>query len=170
MFRIAAKDQFLTGRDNQPGVLAQFAFQLARSPTGITERDQATGGTGACRQIDQNIARGGQADTLFLEVFRWPRDGRLVVGGLNSGISGARVLGSSVPLRYSRLDSHDLVIQVPRQAPDTTSTVIAVTLTAPVTTYSLRLLSGQIENRLLAFDATLHGGGFSHGDGKATRH
>jgi hypothetical protein len=111
-----------------------------------------------------------KADTLFLEVFRWPRDGRLVVGGLRSGISGARVLGSSVPLRYSRLDSHDLVIRVPPQAPDTTSTVIAVTLTAPVVTDSVRLLSGQTRNRLLAFDATLHGKGFSHGDGKATRY
>lgn len=111
-----------------------------------------------------------RGDTLFLEVFHWPTDGKLVVGGLHSGISGARILGSSAPLGYSRLNSHDLVIQVPRQAPDTTSTVIAVTLTTPVSTDSLRLLSGRIENRLLAFDGTLHGGGFSHGDGKATRY
>lgn len=109
-------------------------------------------------------------DTLFLQVFHWPRDGRLVVGGLRSGISRARILHSTTQLRFSRLNDNDLVIEVPRAAPDTINTVIALTLTTPMQADSIRLLSAHRENRLLAFDAALHGGGFSHGDGKATRY
>jgi hypothetical protein len=35
---------------------------------------------------------------------------------------------------------------------------------------SIRLLSGTDSNRLLAFDAQLHGGGFRYGDGKTDRY
>src|SRR5690606_30511676 len=40
-------------------------------------------------------------DTLYLHVFDKPTDGKLVVGGLFSGVKGAHVLGSDEPLQVN---------------------------------------------------------------------
>jgi len=110
-------------------------------------------------------------DTLYLHVFHWPADGRLVIGGLKSDLREARLLAApSTRLKTTRLNDNDLALFVPRNAPDTISSVIALILDGRLTTDSVRLLSSSIANRLLAFDGSLHGEGFHYGDGKAKRY
>lgn len=106
-------------------------------------------------------------DSLFLHVFHWPASGRLVVGGLKTGVAKAFLLASpGRALKTARLNDRDLEITVPLEAPDTVSTVIVLVNPGGFRADSLRLLSPDIENRLLAFDARLHGDGFHFGDGK----
>lgn len=111
--------------------------------------------------------------TLYLQVFRWPVDGRLEVGGLESPVDKAYLLADPAqkPLSYQRRGTKDVVIDLPPEAPDTINTVIVVQCKQPVKTDSVRYLSANIPlTRLLAFDAVLEGGGWHYGDGKATRY
>lgn len=113
-----------------------------------------------------------KGSVLYLHVFRWPKDRRLTVGGLESTVSEAWLLSdrSRKRLGVKRANDRDVVIRVPLKAPDTTNTVIVLQIKGPVRTDSVRLLSTAIANRLLAFDGELHGKGFRYGDGKATKY
>jgi len=109
---------------------------------------------------------------LYLHVFSWPADGKLYVGGLN-GPTGNIYLLSDVrkTLLKSSLAGKDLIINIPLRAPDTANTVIVVEVE------KMRAQQDSVQysapnialTRLLAFDAQLHGKGFSFGDGKADR-
>lgn len=50
------------------------------------------------------------------------------------------------------------------------NTVLVLRMNDQVESDSIRLLSGTESNRLLAFDANLHGDGFHYGDGKTDRY
>ncbi len=56
-----------------------------------------------------------KADFLYLHVFDWPRDGKLVVGGLKSPVAGAYLLADSQkkPLESERLNESDITVRVP---------------------------------------------------------
>src|SRR5204863_3882838 len=58
--------------------------------------------------------------TLYLHVFNWPSDGKLVVGGLKSNVASAYLLcdGSKSALKVERLNDLDLAIGIPTLAPD----------------------------------------------------
>ncbi len=63
--------------------------------------------------------------TLYLSVFDWPADGKLIVPGFHNEVNRAVLLASSKKLTTS-IDKDQLVITLPAQAPDTIATVIKV--------------------------------------------
>jgi alpha-L-fucosidase len=113
-----------------------------------------------------------KGDTLYLHVFRWPTEGRLVVGGLASDVSSAYLLSdlSRKPIKVTRLNATDIVLQLPADAPDPVDSVIVLKSKGPVKAVPGRLLDGSGDNILLGFDASADGAGFSYGDGKTARY
>ena len=109
---------------------------------------------------------------LYLHVFNWPANGRLVVGGLKSEILNAYILddNSKGKLQVKRIDSLDIEINIPLKAPDPVNSIIVLELKGKPVTDPVRLVSDTQSARLLAFDADLHGKGFRFGDGKAKRY
>ncbi|HVW59105.1 MAG TPA: alpha-L-fucosidase [Puia sp.] len=112
-----------------------------------------------------------KGDKLYLHVFDWPADGRLYVGGLKGSAGRVYLLADAGrALHATALDGKDLIIDVPRQVPDTANTVVVVELGTGWQTDSIRYIAPNIPlTRLLAFDAVQHGKGFGFGDGKAGR-
>ena len=109
-----------------------------------------------------------KGNALYLHVFQWSDNGKLVVGGLNAKVENATLLADALkkPLKCSSLNNRDLVIKLPRIAPDSLNSVIKLTYSGTLKSDSVRLLSSHQSNQLLVFDATLYGGGFKYGDGK----
>ena len=99
-----------------------------------------------------------KGDTLYLHVFGWPRDGRLVVGGLKTDVARARLLAQpDEALKISRT-GQDLVVEVPAAPPDLADTVLALECISEAKTDLARLLATNIAtNTLRCFDATLKG-------------
>src|SRR2546421_10656624 len=66
--------------------------------------------------------------TLYLHVFNWPSDGKLLVGGLKSNVASAHLLadGSKSALKVDRLNNLDLAIDVPTHAPDAVDAVVVL--------------------------------------------
>lgn len=114
-----------------------------------------------------------KGDTLYLHVFHWPSNGRLVVGGLQSDVASAYLLSdpSKKPLKTLRVNADDMSIEVPKSAPDSADTVIVFNSRGPVKAVLGRLLQAtEGENVLLGFDAEAQGADFSYGDGKTARY
>lgn len=109
--------------------------------------------------------------TLYLHVFDWPRDGKLVLGGLKSEIAKAYLLADPrrKALKANRLNTNDLVIRVPLQPTDSADTVIAVEVRGEPQVNPVRLVLSSQTNLLRVFDGALHGKRFHFGDGKAPR-
>ena len=63
--------------------------------------------------------------TLYLSVFDWPADGKLIVPGFHNEVNRAVLLASGKKLTTS-IGKDQLVITLPAQAPDTIATVIKV--------------------------------------------
>ncbi|TDH20080.1 alpha-L-fucosidase [Segetibacter sp. 3557_3] len=109
---------------------------------------------------------------LYLHVYNWPQDGKLVVGGLISPVSKVYFLskpGSN--LSFSKQGNKDLVIQLPFHPPDSLITVIVVETKTGLILDTTRYVSTNTGiTRLLAYDATQTGKGFSFGDGKTDRY
>ena len=84
--------------------------------------------------------------TLYLHVFDWPRDGKLVVGGVQD----------------------DVELKVPARAPDPIDSVIPLTLKTELKPDPVRLISTTQANALRAFDAQTEGKGLRFTDGKAS--
>jgi len=110
-------------------------------------------------------------DKLYLHIFDWPSDGNLVIGGLKNKIGKAYFLADKKqkPLATTRLNTLDLGLTLPGKAIDSLNSVIVLEPIGEVEADETRLLEPNNTNRLLAFDATLHGGGFGFGDGKPKR-
>lgn len=66
-------------------------------------------------------ANGG---TLYLHVFDWPADGKLTVPSLEGKVKSARLLATGEKLAMSMGDDGQLVISVPKDAPDKISSTI----------------------------------------------
>ncbi len=64
-----------------------------------------------------------RGSSLFLHVFDWPKDGRLVVPGLGSAVESARLLGSGDSLAARRQGS-DVVVTLPATAPHPAVSVV----------------------------------------------
>jgi alpha-L-fucosidase len=113
-----------------------------------------------------------KGDTLYLHV-NWPSNGKLLVGGLLSGVKQAYLLSDAAkkPLKTERVGTEDLLVRVPARAPDAVDTVIVLKTDGPVKGEKGRLLQVQAApNRLLGFDATATGKGFVYGDGKTAQY
>jgi alpha-L-fucosidase len=63
--------------------------------------------------------------TLYLHVFNWPADGKLIVPGLNHEIASATLLadGKTLP---TTLTDQGTILTLPATAPDKISSTIAV--------------------------------------------
>lgn len=99
----------------------------------------------------------GKTTTLYLHVFDWPQDGRLVVPGLKSAPAKAWLLASGDKVNFESGDT-GVTLNVPAQAPDPISTTIALRFKQPPVieeTSALPELSGALT--LKAADAEIHG-------------
>jgi alpha-L-fucosidase len=113
-----------------------------------------------------------KGNTLYLHVFDWPRDGKLIVGGLKSSVARAYLLSDAKrqPLHSTRLNENDVVINVPTAAPNPADTVVTVEIKNGMEVNPVRLIASRDTNNVLrAFDGELHGKGLRFGDGKAPR-
>lgn len=68
---------------------------------------------------------------LYLHVFDWPKDGRLVVPGLKSSVRSARLLAGGEPLRIES-KGNDKLLHLPASAPDPVASVIRLELDGPL--------------------------------------
>ena len=108
---------------------------------------------------------------LYLHVFDWPRNGKLVLGGLKSDVAKAYLLADPQrkALKVNRLNANDLMIVVPLQPADSADTVIAVEVRGDPQVNPVRLVLNSQTNLLRVFDGNLHGRKLHFGDGKASR-
>ena len=109
-----------------------------------------------------------KGNRLYLHVFTWPTDGRLVVGGLKSRVEKTWLLAdpSRKQLPFRRLNDLDVLIRVPNSAPDTVNTVVVLKCETPIRADSVRLLQTNVPcNDLHVFDGRLHGPGIKYGSG-----
>jgi alpha-L-fucosidase len=115
-----------------------------------------------------------KGNTLYLHVFNWPTNGELVVGGLKSDVSQARlVAASTIPhpstLKAERLSPLDIKIEnLPIVPPSQIDSVVETDCAGDIEANSLRLLQPAFPGETLrAFDGELHGG-LRFGPGKKT--
>jgi hypothetical protein len=108
---------------------------------------------------------------IYLHVFNWPRNGKLVLGGLKSQIANVYLLADNRKnsLSSTQLNDSDIVIRVPLKAPDTADTVVVVKVKGAIKANPTRLLALDQSNVMRTFDGDLHGDGLRYGDGKAFR-
>ena len=110
-----------------------------------------------------------KGENLYLHVFEWPRDGKLVVGGLKTEVTGAYLLSDArkAPLKVQRVNDVDVRIDVPSEAPDPVDSVIVLRCAGDeVAGDPVRLLSPAIANELHVFDGQRRGKGLRYGQGK----
>jgi alpha-L-fucosidase len=74
-------------------------------------------------------AKGG---TLYLHVFDWPTDGKLTVPSLEGKAKSARLLATGKKLAMNVGDDGQLVISVPKNAPDKISSTIVLEVLGPI--------------------------------------
>jgi alpha-L-fucosidase len=70
---------------------------------------------------------GPDGTTLYLHVFNWPADGKLVVPGLRSNVESAKRLADGSPLA-AKSTEQGVVIEVPKTAPDRISSTVVLKL------------------------------------------
>ncbi|MCW5941075.1 MAG: alpha-L-fucosidase [Fimbriimonadaceae bacterium] len=95
--------------------------------------------------------------TLYLHVFDWPKDGKLVVPGLRSPVGSASLLVGGKKLAWSRTPGV-VEIAVPTKAPDAVSTTVRLALKGAVLVEESPLVLKLGSSLALEPDeATLHG-------------
>jgi len=95
--------------------------------------------------------------TVYLHVFDWPQDGKLLVGGLEAEVSGAALLADPATLLPCERIGPDLQITLPASPPDAADSVITVHCKARPTGDPARLLQTNTDNKLSVFTAELLG-------------
>lgn len=109
----------------------------------------------------------GSKTTLYLHVWEWPADGKLIVPGLKNAIASATLLATGESLKTSR-DGGDVIITVPATAPDAISSTVVLNIEGMpdvAAAYLRQAADGSIQ--LPAIEATLHGGlQYESGGGK----
>ena len=119
-----------------------------------------------------------KSNMLYLHVFNWPTNGKLIVGGLKANPTRAFILSklvmginldiSSLYLKTARLNPLDVIIDIPTKAPDKVDSIIALECVGDIQADTNRLLQPEFPSETLrAFDGELHGG-LKFGPGKKT--
>lgn len=109
----------------------------------------------------------GKDTTLYLHVFNWPADGKLVVPGLKNPVKSARLLTGSKKLKAGNVGDN-ILVEVPAVAPDKISSIIVLKIkgTPDIAVTPIMQESGGAV-RLMASEAELHGGvQYESGHGK----
>jgi alpha-L-fucosidase len=99
----------------------------------------------------------GRDTTLYLHVFNWPADGRLVVPGLKNPVTSARLLAEGTNLKAVN-SNEGVVVTVPSTAPDKMSSTLVLGIEGAPEVADLPILQesdGSV--RLMASEADLHG-------------
>ena len=100
----------------------------------------------------------GGETTLYLHVFNWPADGKLVVPGLHNTVTSARLLAGGKKLKFSST-TDGVEVTVPTEAPDQISSTVVLRIQgAPEVTSTLISQGAYGQVRLLASEADLRGG------------
>ena len=109
-----------------------------------------------------------KGNRIYLHVFDWPADGKLVVGGLKTDVKSGHLLSSSeIRLPVSRTGL-DLTITVPPIAPDSTDSVVVLECAGEPEADATRLLSKRVPlDTLRAYDG-VRKGRLLYGPGKKT--
>jgi alpha-L-fucosidase len=109
----------------------------------------------------------GNRATLYLHVWNWPSDGKLVVSGLKNSVKSATLLATGEKLKTSANDD-GVVIEVPATAPDSISSTIVLKFKgAPEVEATVLKQNADGSITLRAADADLHGGlQYENGNGK----
>ncbi len=100
-------------------------------------------------------------NTLYLHVFDWPANRKLILGGLKNQVSSVHLLDHDrqVELAPKRLNQMDVEVSLPEQAPDAADSVIKVIVQGkPAVSESRLLLNNTPVNRLHVFDSDMHDG------------
>ncbi len=72
-------------------------------------------------------ALGRDRTRLYLHVYSWPSDGRLLVPGLRNGMKSAGLLATGARLKWETTPE-GVVVRVPGQAPDAISSTVVLTI------------------------------------------
>ena len=114
-----------------------------------------------------------KGNTIYLHVFEWPRDGKLVVGGLKTDVTQVWLIADKAKavankLKVVRLNPADLQIEgLPKAAPDENDSVIALACVGTPQADTSRLISTTVQTNVLrSFDAK-YAGKLQFGPGKA---
>jgi alpha-L-fucosidase len=100
----------------------------------------------------------GNQTTLYLHVFNWPVDGKLLVPGLKNSVTSAQLLAGANPLPFTSTPD-GVEVRVPDAAPDKiSSTVVLKIKGAPEIAVRPILQQSDGSVRLLASEAELRGG------------
>ena len=98
-----------------------------------------------------------KGNDLYLHVFEWPEDGKLLVGGLNAEVVKATLLADpKTPLPIERIGP-DLEITLPASSPDAANSVIVLDCKTRPRGDSAQLLQTNTTNKLSIFTAELLG-------------
>lgn len=111
-------------------------------------------------------------DKIYLHVFNWPSNGKIVLGGVKSEVGKPYFLADASKKELNMVrQGIDVSIDLPARMPDTLNTVIVLPLKGLLETEGARLVAASgMKTRFLAFDAELSGKGFGFGDGKTNRY
>jgi alpha-L-fucosidase len=120
----------------------------------------------------KKVSADGKATTLYLHVFNWPADGKLLVPGLKNEVVSAYLLKKSWLGGHKQLKSSvtagGVEVEVPTEAPDKISSTVVLKIkgTPDIATTAITQESdGAV--RLMASEAELHGGlQYESGGGK----
>ena len=98
-----------------------------------------------------------KGNTLYLHVFDWPKDGKLLVGGLDAEFSHVSLLAEpKTQLVFERIGP-DLQITLPNDPPDSANNVILLNCKARPKGNPTQLLQTNTTNKLSVFTAELLG-------------
>ena len=75
----------------------------------------------------------GDSTTLYLHVFDWPADGRLLAPGLKSTVAKAYLLAKPDTALTTEVVPEGVVVQLPKAAPDPISSTVAIQLAGGLT-------------------------------------
>lgn len=109
-----------------------------------------------------------KGNRLYLHVFEWPADGKLVVGGLRSIPSTSRLLHGG-EVSFKKLGADDAELTLPTQAPDAVDSVIVLDFPAELAANKALRIANDRPTHLHVMDGKLEGEGIRYGDGKTTR-
>jgi len=114
---------------------------------------------GRCTQKPFDAAQ-GRPGILYLHVFDWPKDGKLVVPGLNNKVKNAYLLSDAGKASLTVTDGEggSKVIAVGEKAPDPIASVVVVEIEgAPEVKMSSVTQAADGSIKLLPMDAEIHG-------------
>ena len=109
----------------------------------------------------------GSTTTLYLHVFNWPADGKLLVPGLKNTITSAKLLATGKSLKTS-VTPDGVLVDVPTNAPDAISSTVVLQIKG-VPEIGVTSINQESDGslRLLASEAELHGAiQYESGNGK----